>query len=129
MKEQFVTYEIAKLLKELGFNEPCMKYIYTGNTAVNIDTYHECLPRLAYYFNKEDMCISIPLWQQVIDWLREKYDYHICSIPLFKNSNIEKRQSQIHVWKSSDKPIIFDRNKTINEVITEILNHLIKPTL
>lgn len=42
MQEQFVTYEIALKLKELGFNEPCFAYYdeedinhnliaYTGN--------------------------------------------------------------------------------------------------
>jgi len=77
MKEQFVTLAIAKELKLLGFNEPCMIHVYTGNTAVNVDTYHECLPRLADDFNKIDMCISIPLWQQVLQWFREKHNFHI----------------------------------------------------
>ena len=28
MKEQFVTYEIALKLKELGFDEPCIAYYF-----------------------------------------------------------------------------------------------------
>lgn len=77
MKEQFVTFEIALKLKELGFNEPCIayyvvtkdKFIYDINKVLN------------YYTGKGNFlgekCYSAPLWQQVIDWFREKHNLYI----------------------------------------------------
>jgi hypothetical protein len=78
MKGQFVTGVIGQQLKEKGFNEPCMANVYTGDTGNNIDRY--CYGAItpegnvAYKdCNSYDMCYSLPLWQQVIDWFREKH--------------------------------------------------------
>ena len=79
MKEQFITYEIALKLRELGFNDWCFCFYnysrkllyYTGyDTLV-----YEELENITFNINKED--ILAPLWQQAIDWIREKYDIHI----------------------------------------------------
>lgn len=70
MENQFVTYKIAKKLKELGFSEKCFaKYlrgelVYNG---INNLTFGEPLSEIHL----------APLWQQVIDWLREKHELHI----------------------------------------------------
>ena len=73
MNKEFVTYEIALALKELGFNE-------------------ECLGKYIPYFSKEGWILSLdaekiyltnnllrqgfsaPLKQQVFRWFREKYN-------------------------------------------------------
>jgi len=73
MKNLFVTYEIAKQLKEKGFNEPCLAVydITQGNEqtaklhkhpadCINGDSIHPA-------------AITAPLYQQVIDWLFEKH--------------------------------------------------------
>ena len=59
MKKQFVTYEIALKLKELGFNEKCLAYYEEtlGNYPLIITHY------------EEDLYLKAPLWQQAIDWL------------------------------------------------------------
>jgi len=80
MKDQFVTYEIAKRLKELGFNESCLGYfdkdsqefIWSVGGTVN----HEDGDELEYN------CISAPLWQQAIDWLREKHNIEVIIQPV-----------------------------------------------
>lgn len=89
MKEQFVTYEIALALKELGFDEPCLTTFDEDGrlqSIYNIDessTYDEefmddtpdklyCSKRSVY----SDYAIA-PLWQQVEDWLREKHSLFI----------------------------------------------------
>ena len=73
MKKQFVTYEIALAMKELGFNEPCFGYFDKNENlewfAGNIGVAHWNLPNIDN--------ISAPLWQQVIDWFIEKYQLHI----------------------------------------------------
>lgn len=76
MEKQFVTYEIALKLKELGFDEECF-----GCWETNTEFY---MPFMVGQdldktdnFNSKNNCISAPLWQQVIDWLREEYQIEI----------------------------------------------------
>ena len=65
MKEEFVTYEIALKLKELGFDEPCFGYFPPLKKEITV------------WYNPEitnsGEFILAPLWQQVIDWFREKH--------------------------------------------------------
>ena len=82
MKEQFVSLAIAQKLKEKGFDQSCMAYVYTGNTGTNVDQYvygaisHDG-NQIHENYNVYDMSYSLPLWQQVIDWLREKHRFII----------------------------------------------------
>lgn len=66
MNKQFVTYEIALKLKELGFDEECLGYYTDGHLILSV--------RQPYYPHK---VTKAPLWQQVIDWLREKYNLYV----------------------------------------------------
>ena len=68
MKEQFVTYEIALKLKELGFDEECFG-LYKNKILFR---YYE-----TFTWNDFSNSIKAPLWQQVIDWLREEHGIHI----------------------------------------------------
>lgn len=75
MKEQFVTYEIALKLKELGFDEPCLAYFEDK------ELMHGMLNNLG----KRRYLVS-PLWQQVIDWFRERYNLHL--VPIYSYNDI-----------------------------------------
>ena len=57
MTKDFVTYEQSLALKELGFDEPCLK------TMLDFD--------ITYESN-----IKMPLKQQAFRWFREKYKLH-----------------------------------------------------
>lgn len=76
MKKQFVTYEIAIKLEELGFNEKCL-----GSYCVT--------PK----FDAGDFELGVsyslkaPLWQQAIDWLREEHKLHVSVLP-FRNVEV-----------------------------------------
>jgi hypothetical protein len=61
LKNEFVTYEQAKALKELGFDEPCLFAAYDGETLQSI--YKKFISHLP--------CTSAPLRQQVLRWFRE----------------------------------------------------------
>ena len=64
MKEQFVTYEIALKLKELGFDEKvCALY-----------RYERLYPILGFekINSVKQSVIAAPLWQQVISWLKNE---------------------------------------------------------
>jgi hypothetical protein len=82
MKEQFVTYEIAKRLKELGFNEPCLatynerrdEVEFQMFTSYNMAGQNNAQPPKGFLnsvVHKKIICA--PLWQQVEEWLREKH--------------------------------------------------------
>jgi hypothetical protein len=72
MKKEFVSYELALRMKQLGFDWPCYAYIYTGDTGNNYDHYLEVKPSDAKDWNEDDLCVSRPLFQQAFRWFREK---------------------------------------------------------
>jgi hypothetical protein len=71
MKKEFVTYEQALALKELGFDEPCLFHILGGEINFYRSTHD--------YFPKNDRngigCSAI-LYQQAFRWFREKHNLH-----------------------------------------------------
>lgn len=73
----FVSYELAKILKEKGFNEPCLAYYNpvvdtTGSPMLKpVDT------DFIVYRDVSEPCVKAPLYQQVVDWFREKYKIDI----------------------------------------------------
>jgi len=62
MKNNFVPFEIAKELRELGFDEPCFGYYGEANEL-----------RLERFVDKDKDLLKAPLWQQVFRWFIEKY--------------------------------------------------------
>jgi hypothetical protein len=75
MEKEFIPYTEALALKELGFDEPCFVYEYTGDTGNNVNHTIETSPSLAKNHNKDSLCVSKPTWKQAFRWFREKYDY------------------------------------------------------
>ena len=80
MEEQFVTYEIALKLKELGFDEKCVASYYTYDIKNFNKGKYDYRGKFEFDYSTEDQYIvnsnetyyvSAPLWQQVIDWFRE----------------------------------------------------------
>lgn len=69
MNKQFVNYEISLKLKELGFVEPCMGLYYIENKKFSKTNYSH-----SNIVKSNDYIIDAPLWQQVIDWFREKHN-------------------------------------------------------
>lgn len=83
MKEQFVTYEIALALKELGFDEKCIGHFYkdktfaiTAITSSNRYDFFKNSNIKHTIFEMKIVCVA-PLWQQAIDWFRENYNMDI----------------------------------------------------
>lgn len=74
MNKDFIPYEQALELKQLGFDEPCYKYIYLGSLAINTDLYLEVEPSKAINFNDDTLSISQPTFSQCFRWFRENHD-------------------------------------------------------
>lgn len=67
MQEQFVTYEIALKLKELGFDEPCLAY-YAGETLLS-EFVLDYSKTVFYTQTNNGYEMSAPLWQQAWPFL------------------------------------------------------------
>ena len=107
MKEQFVTYEIAFALKELGFDERCLghfdiqsKVLYVGDTEMNVSVLSEIL-------------LPAPLWQQVIDWFREKHKIDIYPEPTYSLTEYSFKVITVH-GKSKKQEYWDGMGKTYN---------------
>ena len=68
MKQEFITYEQALALKELGFDEPCFGFYYPNGKFIQIHT-------IGFPNDKKD-CILAPLYQQAFRWFREKHNLY-----------------------------------------------------
>ena len=89
IQNQFCSYEIALALKELGFDEPCIaRFNSDGNLIILRQTATSVMSLVSTIKNSEDITLFIgdvvtpicaPLWQQVIDWFREKHQIYIRS--------------------------------------------------
>lgn len=70
MEEQFVTYELALKLKELGFDEKCFGDYYTKDKGLYLKgELNEGNPEYK---------IKAPIWQQAFDWFRDIHYLHSC---------------------------------------------------
>jgi hypothetical protein len=113
MKEEFVTYDQASALKELGFNEPCLMYIDDEGDLINDDT--------AEWFG----AIDVPLKQQVFRWFRDKYD--LWFRPDYYDEMREyDYQGSIHQLGRYSSLASLDNCKTIDELEAKCIDKLIE---
>lgn len=84
-----VPLDIAKELKAIGFNKKTMFYFFSGDTTFKCSI-SEDIP-LDYIlpiedieldnYNRKGFYASIPVWEQVFEWFREKGMFHsICIV-------------------------------------------------
>ena len=77
MEKEFVPYEQALELKELGFDEICLGYYFNGNT-FSISMNNTMFTKNSIINNRPDNVITAPLWQQAFSWcLKKLEDYNI----------------------------------------------------
>ncbi len=80
MKKQFATYEQSLALKELGFDEKCLKYYRSNKEFCNWLNYEVVeYDNIKYITNSQTTIdwnyahCTAPLKQQVFDWFRKNY--------------------------------------------------------
>lgn len=132
-----VPIEIAKELKEIGFNEPCLYYnseaisgmgyqcIEIEERIHNEDPNVIELRELKYFnYNKTKGCTSIPTWEQVFEWFREKDIYGTIEPD---NSPAIGYSVQTAYWGiPTDKEPIIDYGKGYKETRKLLLLAMIK---
>lgn len=104
MEKEFVTYEIALKLKELGFDEYCLGFYTTWKELLFYVNDKE-----SYIRDKKQILCDAPLWQQTIDWLWKEH-----KILVFPYWVPDKTQTimwvtqfiQVDYWSTKDQAIL-----------------------
>ena len=83
IEKEFIPYEQALALKELGFDEPCFGATFTYNSKINdyitfcgqssYSGYKNSEGEEVRKFLKDEYYISRPTFSQAFRWFREKY--------------------------------------------------------
>lgn len=105
IKEAYCSFEVAKLLKEKGFDEACYSYYMTTKTLhttfhnrVHVEEephFNSCDLNGMYDVDEssiEDIC-SAPTHQMAMAWLREKYCLHFIIQPMMSMPSCELKWS------------------------------------
>jgi len=95
MEKEFIPYEQALALKELGFDEECLSAFFEGK-----------IKRCDYVKNSKSDYLSAPLYQQAFRWFMEEY-----SLNSLINVNIKSYDWYFNIFDISENDVIGD---TIN---------------
>ena len=128
MKDEYVKFETAKLLKEKGFDEHChMVHINNHNSLIGkVISNSELITTHEYKFCKDqENCITIPTQQMACRWLREEKGIHIYPIP----ANGYYYWASIYI-ENSDRTLnkVLSRNgrKAYEDAIESALEYVLK---
>jgi hypothetical protein len=119
MTKEFIPYEQALALKELGFDEPCFGY-YNIDPQLKNPAFNMVKPF------EHIWCLPAPLYQQAFRWFREKYGLYYL-IKVFKDDYGELIFDYVILEDSSDTESYDDEPyTTYEEAELACLNKLIK---
>jgi len=119
MEKEFIPYEQALALKELGFDEPCFGYYRNYGTNKFYNGIVHNMPR-------RFRCTTAPLYQQAFRWFREKYNCHKYIEPIHRDGKV---QYEYCVVDSSNDAKEFNEDdiiSTYEEAELECLKKLIE---
>jgi hypothetical protein len=134
MEYEFVSYEVALKLKELGFDEPCLTYYYelTSNLRTHIGV--DIGNAWTYTGNKKLGFTLAPLYQQVFRWFRGQLNWQ-SSIEATKDQHNHELGFNYWIWNSKtgeeyhtmpkNRPSGDWEYKTYEEAQLECIKHLI----
>ena len=117
--EDYVSFEVAKLLKDKGFNEPTIG-------TYNIESKNPILVERPIRAIHCEAIISAPTLQMAMKWLREVYNIHIVPIHV-ENKNYRVKINGLSIFEL-DNPSIYLYGKyeyVIDFAIKYALEHLI----
>jgi len=116
MEKEFVLYELALELKQLGFDEPC----FVG--------YSTSTEKLEYYsrpiVTKDSFTVDSPTYSQAFRWFEEKYSYFVDIRTDTTPNEILGFDYTIKSWKFP--PMVFDFFKDKREGNIEVIKNMIE---
>ena len=124
MEGEFIPYEQALALKELGFNEPCLGYYVGKDKEVYMS--NEILSAPFQFRLESKTTFVAQTFSQAFRWFREKYNLH-STIALISNSDTERRYMVMIDYIYPHKAIMeFEEYETHEEAEIECIKKLIK---
>jgi hypothetical protein len=107
MKKEFVSYNISKRLKDMGFDEPCFGfYLYPDSDLTLV--WRETITDTPVTSNSQFLIASsAPLWQQVTRWFR---DVHKINITVDFFPNVKKWSSFSYSQNLNGKEYVKERS-------------------
>jgi hypothetical protein len=81
MAKEFVPYELALRIKELGFDEPCLAIYSNANPKTGLYTLKKYRLKLIKQASQKDKGVKAPTWNSAFRWFREKHFYisYVCA--------------------------------------------------
>lgn len=122
MEKEFVPYDLALELKELGFDEGCLTYYFIGGKMSNYFKKVHKNSRLIQTQPHQFHCTA-PLYQQAFRWFREKYNLISSVTGIFKDETKTDFEYWYYILQESDEEIFY---KTYEEAELACLKQLIK---
>lgn len=119
MEKEFIPYEQALTLKELGFDEPCLGfYDGKGNTNLYFNKVRDASGDFKPFVRSERLTwFGAPTFSQAFRWFREKFDYH---------HTIQHNKKYVGIAYSSVVNFSIDEFNTYEEAELDCLKELIK---
>lgn len=118
MKNLFIPYELAIIAKEKGFGEISFAF-YNQNTPIRFFSDYDKTETNKLIL--DGFVVNAPLYQQIVDWLREQHDLFI-TISYYKSEGYYssvgnlKKDSNDHNFISKDCENYYEAlNKAIEE--------------
>ena len=102
--EDYCSYEIAKLLKEKGFDEYCLKNYWSSDKEL-----HDWKWELSYNRNSDGNCntkdCAAPTLQMAMKWLRKEHNILLFLLPAQENG---KLVYLVEVWTWNEEEGIYE---------------------
>lgn len=118
MDKEFVPYEQAIALKELGFDKECFGY-YTG------DKRHLVLRPSMGRRNEElnDIVCTAPTFSQAFRWFREKYK---CEFHIICRRHTSIKYYEVFLFDGNNSSMVFGKSLKYEQAELECLKKLIE---
>jgi hypothetical protein len=115
MIKEFIPYELALELKQLGFNEPCLGSYYHAGKKLDI-------PAGFKYINHGEYTVLAPTYSQAFRWFREKHNLKSCI--MFRTSMADNEE--YYDWLIKGQEVVYRHFKTYEEAELACLKKLIE---
>ena len=118
IKETYCSYEVAKLLKEKGFHEPC---IATYNSTTKNFQIEEIYEDWTIHWKG---CISAPTLQMTMKWLREIYGLDI--VIEISDPSVNDRKYYCVIWDKNNDSYILDLFDSYEDAVEAAIKYCLE---
>ena len=118
IKETYCSYEVAKLLKEKGFHEPC---IATYNSTTKNFQVEEIYEDWTIHWKGY---ISAPTLQMAMKWLREIYGIDI--VIEISDPSVNDRKYYCVIWNKNNDSYILDLFDSYEDAVETALKYCLE---